>query len=152
MDWLRVQPGRIGVDTNILVLTHRRDTPVKSQISEGLVDKHPVISTQVLSEYLNTIERRYKKSRPGLPHLEDDKIAVMRMCMSRMRGCPLQQVTYTTLRIAQAIVLRYKLQMFDSIVIAAALEAGCDTLYSEDMKHKQVIYDRLTIVNPFYID
>jgi predicted nucleic acid-binding protein len=39
--------------------------------------------------------------------------------------------------------------MFDSIIVASALEAGCDILYSEDMQHGQVIEGRLTIQNPF---
>ncbi len=37
----------------------------------------------------------------------------------------------------------------DSLIVAAALDAGCDTLYSEDMQHSQVVEDRLRLVNPF---
>jgi predicted nucleic acid-binding protein len=37
---------------------------------------------------------------------------------------------------------------FDSLIIAAALSAGCDRLYSEDLQHGQLI-EGLTIVNPF---
>lgn len=35
-----------------------------------------------------------------------------------------------------------------SLIVAAALDAGCDTLYSEDMQHGRLIDGRLTIVNP----
>jgi predicted nucleic acid-binding protein len=35
------------------------------------------------------------------------------------------------------------------MIIAAALQAGCETLYSEDMHHRQMIDKRLQIVNPF---
>jgi predicted nucleic acid-binding protein len=42
-----------------------------------------------------------------------------------------------------------QLRMFDSIVIAAVPEAVCDTLYSDDMEHKQAIFDHLTIVGFF---
>ncbi len=38
---------------------------------------------------------------------------------------------------------------WDSLIVAAALEAGCATLYTEDMQHGQVIDGRLTIINPF---
>ncbi len=38
---------------------------------------------------------------------------------------------------------------WDSLIIAAALQANCYTLYSEDMQHEQIIDDTLTIVNPF---
>lgn len=37
----------------------------------------------------------------------------------------------------------------DSLIIAAALEAGCARLYSEDLQHGQLIDQRLTIINPF---
>ncbi|WP_153232350.1 PIN domain-containing protein [Methylotetracoccus oryzae] len=36
-----------------------------------------------------------------------------------------------------------------SLIVAAALDAGCITLYSEDMQHGQAIDGRLTIANPF---
>lgn len=37
---------------------------------------------------------------------------------------------------------------WDSLIVAAALDAGCTTLYSEDMQHGQRLQDRLTILNP----
>jgi len=39
--------------------------------------------------------------------------------------------------------------VFDGIIIAAALEADCDIIYSEDMQNEQVIESTLKIVNPF---
>jgi len=47
------------------------------------------------------------------------------------------------------IAQRYQFSFYDSLIIASALEAGCITLYSEDMQHEQVIEKRLTIRNPF---
>ena len=44
--------------------------------------------------------------------------------------------------------MRHGLRIYDSLIIAAALEAGCDTLYSEDMQHGQVI-EGIRIENPF---
>ena len=43
---------------------------------------------------------------------------------------------------------RYGYGFYDSLIIAAALEAGCTRLYSEDMQHGQRI-EGLTIENPF---
>ena len=37
---------------------------------------------------------------------------------------------------------------WDSLIVAAALDAGCSTLYSEDMQHGQIVDGRLMIVNP----
>ena len=39
--------------------------------------------------------------------------------------------------------------MFDALVVASALRAGCGILYSEDMKHGLTVDERLRLVNPF---
>lgn len=44
---------------------------------------------------------------------------------------------------------RYRLQFYDALMLAAALEANCQTFYSEDMQHGQIIERRMTISNPF---
>ena len=49
----------------------------------------------------------------------------------------------------QNLIVKYDFQVFDGIIIAAALESNCDILYSEDMQDGQVIENTLTIVNPF---
>ena len=43
---------------------------------------------------------------------------------------------------------RYKLQFYDALIIATALENGCNILFSEDMQHLQIIDEGLTIINP----
>jgi predicted nucleic acid-binding protein len=47
------------------------------------------------------------------------------------------------------IAEKYGYGIYDALVAAAALEAGCETLYSEDLQDGQVINRRLTIRNPF---
>jgi predicted nucleic acid-binding protein len=47
------------------------------------------------------------------------------------------------------LVVKYDFQIFDGIIVAAALEANCDILYSEDMQNGQIIENSLKIVNPF---
>jgi predicted nucleic acid-binding protein len=44
---------------------------------------------------------------------------------------------------------RYRFAWYDSLIIAAALAAGCYILYTEDMQHGQVINGKLTLLNPF---
>ncbi|MBX2966861.1 MAG: hypothetical protein KF845_11995 [Cyclobacteriaceae bacterium] len=53
-------------------------------------------------------------------------------------------VTDSTLRNDQ-----YDFQYFDSVIVASVLEAGCDTLYSENMQHGLVVDNSLRIINPF---
>ncbi len=43
----------------------------------------------------------------------------------------------------------HTLSYWDSLIVAAALEAGCHTLISEDMQHSQLIENQLRIINPF---
>jgi predicted nucleic acid-binding protein len=50
---------------------------------------------------------------------------------------------------ALRLAMRHGFHIYDALIIAAALEAGCSTLYSEDMPSGQVIDGRLTIRNPF---
>jgi predicted nucleic acid-binding protein len=47
------------------------------------------------------------------------------------------------------IAAQYRFHIYDALVAAAALEAECTTLYSEDLHDGQVIDGRLTIRNPF---
>jgi predicted nucleic acid-binding protein len=47
------------------------------------------------------------------------------------------------------IAERYGFSVYDSMIIAAAKGAGCTTLFSEDLQHRQVIDGTLTIRNPF---
>ena len=47
------------------------------------------------------------------------------------------------------IAQRYGYRIYDALVAASAIEANCDTLYSENLQDGQVIEDRLTIRNPF---
>jgi predicted nucleic acid-binding protein len=41
------------------------------------------------------------------------------------------------------------LSYWDSLIVVSALSAGCETLYTEDLQHGQVIQERLGIINPF---
>jgi predicted nucleic acid-binding protein len=54
-----------------------------------------------------------------------------------------------TLDRAAGLAIRYQLSHWDALIVASALLAGCDTLYSEDLQHGQVFDEQLTVVNPF---
>lgn len=63
--------------------------------------------------------------------------------------CVLWPTTSATYLKAIKLTQKYDFQIFDAIIIASALEAECDVLFTEDLQHMQVIEDRLTIKNPF---
>jgi len=64
--------------------------------------------------------------------------------------CPsVAAMTAETHDAALRLAVRHGFHIYDALIVAAALEAGCATLYSEDMQSGQVIGGRLTIRNPF---
>jgi predicted nucleic acid-binding protein len=69
--------------------------------------------------------------------------------LGNLEGCIIQPVRISTLHSAEHIVHNYDLQIFDSIIVASAIEAGCEILYSEDMQHNMEIERQLKIINPF---
>ncbi|WP_206667859.1 PIN domain-containing protein [Sphingomonas glacialis] len=58
-------------------------------------------------------------------------------------------LTIETPELALQLHARYRFAIYDCLIVAAALLADCDTLWSEDMHHGLVIEGRLTIRNPF---
>ena len=130
---------KIAIDTNVLVYCHSNVEPDKQEIAIRLFALNPVISTQVLSEYLNVIKRRLK-----LP-----KDETMDVCLQNIELCILQPISVSTLKFARYLLDRYDFQLFDSIVVASALEADCHILYSEDLHHGLLVEKQMKIINPF---
>jgi predicted nucleic acid-binding protein len=98
-----------------------------------------VLSTQVLIESANVMRRKFGCT---VAEIETFHQALLGVCQLRI-------IERNTIRTALAVAGRYGFSTYDSLIIATALEAGCTTLYSEDMQHGQVIDGRLTVVNPF---
>ena len=134
-----IMNNTIALDTNILVYCHSDDEPEKREISMNLFSMYPIISTQTLSEYVSVVKRKLK-----LP-----KIEIIDVCLQNIELCVLQPVSVTTLKYARNLIDRYDFQLFDSIIVASALEANCHVLYSEDLHHGLVVENRMKIINPF---
>jgi len=66
-----------------------------------------------------------------------------------LEKCTVQPVVLSTIKLTQNLISKYDFQVFDGIIAAAALEADCDILYSEDMHNGLVIENKLKIINPF---
>jgi predicted nucleic acid-binding protein len=112
--------SKISLDTNVLIYNHGIDGDAKQLIADSLLDNVPVISTQVISEYLNVLKRISKMSKSDL----------LRMCAEWLEDCQVQAVSLSTIKLAHHLVQKYDFQLFDSIIVASALEAECDILYS----------------------
>jgi predicted nucleic acid-binding protein len=94
---------------------------------------------QLFTEFANVARKKLKLDfeifRPML-----DILASMHTIM------PLDLATVT---LGLEVAERTQYSIYDSNIVAVALMAGCKTLYSEDMEHGRVIFDTLTIINPF---
>ena len=130
---------RIALDSNILVYCHDNRDAKKSYLAVDLLDLSPVVPSQVVTEYLNVTKRLFKLS----------KHEALDVCLCNLDGCEIQPMGFSTLQFAKKLMERYDFQLFDSIVVALALEADCQILYSEDMQHELVVEKRLKIINPF---
>ena len=108
-------------------------------IAREIVVGRSVVSVQVINEAVNVCLRRFAFTRERAYAFAD----------ILMRRTDMRPLDKATIRKSAEIAIRYRFSNWDSLIIAAALLANCDTLYSEDMQHGQIIDDTLTIVNPF---
>ena len=132
------------LDTNILVYAHDSTDQRKSAIAQqvifkGIRSESAVVSTQVLSEFFVTITKKIEKSI-GIDEAKKE-IELLRV---------MKVVEIEVEMITRAIDMHknHQLSYWDSLIIVAALRAGCTQLYTEDLNPGQS-FQNLTIVNPF---
>lgn len=125
-------------DTNIVIYAESRH-PTKSPAAVAILEAGPVISTQVVNETVSVLTRKH-----GFSVGDANQIA-----LSLLDLCEVVPVDTATIREAIRLGEHYQLSVWDAVIVAAALLAGCDTLYSEDMHDGLVVDGRLKIVNPF---
>lgn len=128
-----------AVDTNVLIYLHDKSNKGKRVAAENILAANPKVPAQVVSEYLNTTRRLLNLSKTEL----------ILQCAELFKDCEILPVTVDTLLSAARLIKKYDFQLFDSIIVATALDNGCPILYSEDMQHELLVEKRLTILNPF---
>jgi len=126
------------VDTNVLLYLLSNDE-AKADRAEALLSGRVVISVQVLNEFLNVSRRKM-----GLPWPK-----VEQALADVQRFADVRPLTLATHQQGLALAKRYQLNVYDAMIAAAALEAGCTTLASENFSHGQCFDGRLTVRNPF---
>jgi predicted nucleic acid-binding protein len=130
----------IFLDTNIIVYAHTDvETDKQKTAQKIIVEQQTVISTQVLQETANTLVKKFRHSWPN----------VSKVTAEAIQNSILHVNTDSTILEAFRIAEHYGFSFYDSLIISAALESGCNILYSEDMQNGQLIENRLKIVNPF---
>ena len=126
------------VDTNVLLYLISTDAG-KSQRAETLLAGGVVISVQVLNEFANVARRKHSLDWQELQQVLGS-IAVF---------CDVRGLTLATHQRGLALASRYQLSVYDAMIAAAALDAGCDTLMSEDFQTGIRLGGSLVVVNPF---
>lgn len=125
-------------DTNVLLYTASSDT-AKADRAENLIKDGGTISVQVLNEIANVARRKM-----NLSWVDTRALLVMVRALLDVRP-----LTVEIHERALAIADRYGLSVYDAVIVASALDAESDVLWSEDMHDGLVIDNRLRISNPF---
>lgn len=132
------------VDTNILIYAEDRDAKRKHEVARALIvelwdSRAGVLSVQVLQEFYVNVTKKLK--RP--------------LAAAKAREIVEEYLTWTVIDntgplVLDAIDLQRKAQLsfWDAMIVQAAIQAGCDRLYSEDMNGGQR-FGSVTVVNPF---
>ena len=131
------------LDTNVLLYMFDETDPDKRRLARSLVYRSlekgsGCISYQVVQETMNVVTRKLGVTPEAARRLLDDVLV------------PLWRISPTANLYRRALSLQsqYRFSFYDSLIAAAALEAGCARLYTEDLQDGQLIHG-LTIRNPF---
>ena len=132
-------PASSFLDTNVLIYSVARND-ARSEIAETLLAAGGVVSVQVFNEFAAMARRKLGMSWDDIAEALD---AIRILCPSP------RAISMETHDAAVKIARTHGFHMHDALVVASALAADCETLYTEDLQDGQVIEERLTIRNPF---
>lgn len=125
------------IDSNVLLYLFSEEI-AKADITEGILARGGMTGVQALNEFAWVSFRKLKKT-----------IGEIRPALMIIRSaCTVVGIDIEIHELGLNIAERYKFSIFDSMLVAAALRAGCVMFYSEDLQHNQRI-EGLTIRNPF---
>ena len=126
------------LDTNVLLYLFSDDTK-KADLVEDLLSTGAIINVQVLNEFTSVAMRKLGMT---VAEVRDALTPITLIC----KVLPLTtKIHQRGLQVAE----RYQFSFYDALIVAAALEARCTRLCTEDLQHGQMIENTLTVVNPF---
>ena len=130
-------------DSNILVYLQDSSEPQKQRKARSLFaecsrEHSAVISTQCLQELYNITTNKLKQ----------DKRIIKQVIHNYALYMPVVQITPALIEQAIDISIEAQLSFWDSLILSAAVSAGCTVLYSEDLNNGQIIHG-VTVRNPF---
>jgi predicted nucleic acid-binding protein len=125
-------------DTNVLVYLASSDHG-KADQAERVIAHGGTISVQVLNELTNVARRKMLLSWKDT----HDFLSLVRRLLDVV------PLTIESHEVGLALAERYQLSTYDAMIAASALQANCDTLWSEDLQDGAVLGGALHIKNPF---
>lgn len=125
------------VDTNVVL--YLLDDGPKADSVEAILARGPRISVQVLNEVMVNCRRK--------AGLNLDETGAFLAGVQSL--CPVEALTLQTHEVGRALAERYRFSVYDAMIVAAALIAGCTRLWTEDMQDGLPVEGQLRIVNPF---
>lgn len=136
----------VFVDTNVLLYSEdgadaRKQGQALAWLGELWQRRCGRVSTQVLNEFYVNATRKLKPAMPG----GDARAEVRRY----QRWHP-WQIDQATVEAAWAVESRFKIGYWDSLIVAAAQQQGCELLLSEDLQH-ELRFDSVQVLNPFKV-
>ncbi len=133
---------RFALDSNILVYAIDSETLEKHSVARRIVERSflsdSVLVTQTLCEFLNVVIRKYP-DRLSEAQVAAELWAELWPAAESTRRDAITAVAYAT---------RYRLQYWDSFILAVARSSGAEILLSEDMQDG-LILDGITVIDPF---
>jgi predicted nucleic acid-binding protein len=139
---MKPMPAKCFVDSNIWLysLIQSGDDVRHQQAANFLIQLDcPVINSQVIREICSNLKKK--------TNIPEERLCVL--ILGWYQNCKVVHSTASQHLLASRLRNSYSFSYWDSLIVAAALESGCTTLFSEDMQHGQKIERELTIINPF---
>jgi predicted nucleic acid-binding protein len=131
------------LDTNVLVYSYDIADRGKQEIAQNLVRRaltgDIVTSAQVLGEFAATLLHKV------VPRVDPVELIVI---LDALGPIPVVTTDADMVRRAVEVQGRYGLHFYDSLIVAAADRAGCETIWSEDLNSGQK-YFGISVQNPF---
>lgn len=128
------------IDSNIVLYLLSADG-AKADRAEAVIAAGGVVSVQVLNEVTNVARRKL-----GMTWAQTDEL------LAGLRSaCSVEPLTVQTHDTGRRLAERYGLSTYDAMIASAALLAGCDRLFSEDMQHGLLLDRQLRVCNPFVV-
>ena len=131
---------KVFLDSNVLVYLYSITEPAKQSVSRKVIAENDCFtSVQALNEFSNVCLKKWSIGRQSIEN------AINEIC----RVCKVAEVGVKTVKSALYLQEKYRYSYYDSLMLACAIEIGCEQILTEDMHDGQIIESVLKVVNVY---